>query len=271
MDYYSTLGVSKNASDKELKQAYKKASMQHHPDRGGDENKFKEINEAYSTLKDPQKRGMYDHQQNGGGQGFNFNTQNMEDIFGAMFGQRQQQQRSNRSPNKSVRVHHTLNLIDTIEGKQEVVNYTLPNGRSKIINVTIPKGVINGQIVRYSGLGEDTYSQYPPGNLEIQFRVINNTQFVIKDYDLIYNMPLDYFDLLLGKDQMIRTISGRKINLKIKAGTNPSSTLSINNEGLYHFNSERRGNLYITFKVSMPELTSRQLEIIDKIKLDLNK
>jgi DnaJ-class molecular chaperone len=56
MDYYSTLGVSKNASDKELKQAYKKASMQHHPDRGGDENKFKEINEAYSTLKDPQKR-----------------------------------------------------------------------------------------------------------------------------------------------------------------------------------------------------------------------
>src|SRR6056300_2014206 len=94
MDYYSTLGVSKNASDKELKQAYKKASMQHHPDRGGDEAKFKQINEAYSTLKDPQKRGMYDHQQNGGGQAFNFNTGGFEEAmrqanaqYGNMFGQ----------------------------------------------------------------------------------------------------------------------------------------------------------------------------------------
>ena len=61
MDYYERLGVSRNASQEELKKAYKKASMQHHPDRGGDESKFKEINEAYSTLKDPQKRQEYDN------------------------------------------------------------------------------------------------------------------------------------------------------------------------------------------------------------------
>ena len=63
MDYYQTLGVPRNASDSDLKKAYKKASMQHHPDRGGDEAKFKEINEAYSTLKDPNKRAEYDNPQ----------------------------------------------------------------------------------------------------------------------------------------------------------------------------------------------------------------
>ena len=70
MDYYDTLGVSRNASQDELKKAYKKASMQHHPDRGGDESKFKEINEAYSTLKDPQKRQEYDNPQPQFSQGF---------------------------------------------------------------------------------------------------------------------------------------------------------------------------------------------------------
>jgi molecular chaperone DnaJ len=74
MDYYETLGVSKDASQDELKKAYKKQSMQHHPDRtGGDEAKFKQINEAYSTLKDPQKRQEYDNPQPQFAQGFGAN------------------------------------------------------------------------------------------------------------------------------------------------------------------------------------------------------
>ena len=84
MDYYSILGVNRDASDKELKSAYKKASMQHHPDRGGNEEKFKQINEAYSTLKDPQKRQQYDNPQPqgfgpGGFEGMNPNG--FEDLF----------------------------------------------------------------------------------------------------------------------------------------------------------------------------------------------
>ena len=95
MDYYDILGVDKTASDSELKKAYKKQSMQHHPDRGGDEAKFKEVNEAYSALKDPEKRQMYDQfgttdpQQQGfsqNGTTFHFNGGDMNDIFSTFFG-----------------------------------------------------------------------------------------------------------------------------------------------------------------------------------------
>lgn len=266
MDYYSILGVTKDSSAVDIKKAYRKLAMENHPDRtGGDDTKFKQINEAYDTLKDPDKKSAYDNPQQQSQ--FNQNFGNYNDIFHNMFGF----QRQRRSPNQSIRVGHTLNLSDTIYGKKEFINYTLPSGRSKIIEITIPKGIVNGQIVRYSGLGEDTYKEFPPGNLEIQFRVKNNTQFIINDYDLQYTMPIDYFDLIIGKEQIIRTITGRKINLKIKQGTNPNSTLSVSGEGLYHFNSERRGNLYINFKTIMPNLDKPQLEIIEQLQKELNK
>ena len=136
MDYYSILGVPKDASDKDLKSAYKKASMQHHPDRGGNEETFKQINEAYSTLKDPQKRGMYDHQQNGGGQAFNFNTGNMgghpfEDIFGSMFGSNPNMRRQQvRNPDVNIRVPITLKEV--ITGKKVLATYRLRNGQEQL-------------------------------------------------------------------------------------------------------------------------------------------
>ena len=98
MDYYNVLGVDKSASESELKSAYKKASMQHHPDRtGGDDSQFKKINEAYSALKDPQKRQMYDQfgttdpQQQGfnpgGGTSFHFNGGDVNEVFSRFFGE----------------------------------------------------------------------------------------------------------------------------------------------------------------------------------------
>ena len=84
MDYYKRLGVNKSASPEELKRAYKKLAMQHHPDRGGDQKTFQEINEAYDTLKDPAKRQQYDNPQPRAD--FNMNSQNMNDIFSQFFG-----------------------------------------------------------------------------------------------------------------------------------------------------------------------------------------
>ena len=136
MDYYDTLGISRGASADEIKKAYKKQSMQHHPDRtGGDDAKFKEINEAYQVLKDPQKKQMYDQfgtadpQQ----QGFNY-TGNMADInevfsqmfgqggspFGDMFGQQTRRQ----SRNKTLNINYELTLEEAYKGAQKNVRYT---------------------------------------------------------------------------------------------------------------------------------------------------
>ena len=125
MDYYSILGVSKNASDKELKSAYKKLSMQHHPDRtGGSDEKFKQVNEAYSTLKDPQKRQQYDNPpQQQYSQGFGPNGfQGMggfEDIFGNMFGAGQQRR------HQQLRADITLGIEINIDDVFNQVGHTV--------------------------------------------------------------------------------------------------------------------------------------------------
>ena len=183
MDYYSTLGVSKSASDKELKQAYKKASMQHHPDRGGDENKFKEINEAYSTLKDPHKRGMYDHQQTAGQGGFGFNQQNRSGFEEAMrqanaqygnnpfagtqfehhfqhgFGQQQQTPR-----NQDI---HVRAVVDLLLGCVIIIT-TLDK---KQLELKIPQGTKPGAKFSIPGYGLPNMQTHQRGNMYVAIDV----------------------------------------------------------------------------------------------------
>jgi len=266
MDYYSILGVNKNASDADLKKAYRKLAMENHPDRtGGDDTKFKQINEAYDTLKDPQRRADYDNPQPNPN-AFNQNFGNYDDIFANMFGRR-----PNRTPNKSIRLIYQLKLTETVTGKREVISYNLPNGSQKTVDLTIPKGIVNNQTVRYSGLGDNTHKQYPAGDLEIQFRVINDTPFVLDGYNLGLTVPVNVYDLIAGTEKEIKTISGRLLKLKIKPNTSPNSILSISDEGLYHFNKNKRGKLYIDFKTTMPELNQVQKEMIEKLREELSK
>ena len=136
MDYYSTLGINKNASDDEIRKAYKSKSMKHHPDRGGNEEEFKKVNEAYQTLKDPQKKQMYDRygtsdpQQMGGGPSgwgdmnfgngsfqFNGSPQDFEEMFGSFFGGGFRQ-RPRPPRNKNVQLKVVLTLKEILEGKQ---------------------------------------------------------------------------------------------------------------------------------------------------------
>jgi len=122
MDYYNILGVDKSASDSEIKKAFKAKSMQYHPDRGGDEAKFKEINEAYQTLRDPQKRAEYDNPPR-----MNFNESyggDFQDIFSQMFGG----MGARRQRNKDILCTAQIDLIDVIKGKHMDIQYKLPTG-----------------------------------------------------------------------------------------------------------------------------------------------
>ena len=249
MDYYNTLGVARNASPEDLKKAYKKASMQHHPDRGGDESKFKEVNEAYSTLKDPNKRQQYDNPQP------QFNTNNMrggmppgfDNIF-EQFGFRQQQQQ-----NPDITIVCDISLEECIRGKQVIATYQLRNGKEETVDIQIPPGANDGNMIRYQGLGEQLMHG-PRGNLIVKIQVRKHPIFEKDRLNLIVKHQVSVFDLLLGCQQDIPTLEGGSIRLTIPQGTKPGITFNVSGHGLPDVQSGRKGNMYVIIDAYCPKI-----------------
>jgi curved DNA-binding protein len=275
-DYYETLGVSKNASEKDLKTAFRKLAAKHHPDAGGDAEKFKEINEAYNTLKDPQKRQMYDQygtadpQQMGsnpfgdGNFSFTGSPEDLQDIFGTFFGQGFGQPR--RRQNRSISINYTIEFKDVFNGVGNTISYKLPSGKQEVIDVRIPAGVKNGDSVRVQGYGDDSIKGMPRGDLIIKVRVRGLANWRREGDDVYTMKELNIFDLLLGTKIPLDTPDNKHITINIPAGTNPGTTLSVTGYGTPNVNTSRRGNLYVTVKGITPKLEQNELEEIRKVK-----
>ena len=269
MDYYSILGVSKNASEKELKQAYKKMSMQHHPDRGGDEAKFKEVNEAYSTLKDPQKRAEYDNPQRyTQTQGNPFAHGGFEDMFSSMFGQGFRQPHQNSRRNQDVKLKVVVDFYELFVGKNVIATYRLRNGQEKSVDIAIPPGIRNGDTIKFVGLGDNSIPSAPAGDLYIIVSVENRTKWR-RDGDSIYGtIDVNCLELIIGTKKQIATPDRRNIELNIRQNTKNGTTLSIKGYGLPNVHNHEKGNLYITVNATIPQDLNE--EQIQKIKEVLN-
>ena len=274
MDYYNVLGVSKTATDAELKKAYKKLSMQHHPDRtGGDDTKFKEINEAYSTLKDPQKRGMYDHQQNGGGQAFNFNTSNMDGFargspfgnFGSQFNDIFQdfyfggQRAAKHTRNKDIRIGYNIDLEDVFTGKNVSATYQLPSGKREVADITIPMGVRHGDTIRFAGLGDDSITTVGRGNLDVVIKIRPHRDWERDGDNLATSVNVDVFDLLLGGQCEIKLPNKRSFSLNIPIGTKPGTVFSIAGHGVPNSKTHRQGNVLVKIQATVPKISDTTL------------
>ena len=250
MDYYSILGVPKNASPEQLKKAYKKQSMQHHPDRGGDEAHFKKVNEAYSTLKDPRKRAMYDNPQP------RFDTSQMhtggfEDIF-ANFGFRSPQQRQRR--NRDIRLRYVIELKDCFTGRGVSVQYSLPSGRQEYLDVRIPKGVRDGDVVKVPRFGDDSIPNAARGDLLLQINITTPDNWDIANFDLVHLLTVNVLDLITGTDAIIHTPEGKSVNLRIPKGTQPGTTFNIPGYGIPNGESGRRGSIFVKIKGFTPSV-----------------
>lgn len=256
MDYYKTLGVSKTATQEEIKKAYKKLAMEHHPDRGGDTARFSEINEAYETLKDPKKRQEYDSPR----PEINFNSQNFEDIFSAFFGGRGMQARRNRDLKLSV----SITLEEVFSGKDLIANYNLSNGQNTTANIRIHPGVQHGEAIRYKGMGDNSVSGLPRGDLIVHVNVLRHKTFERDGRNLKTNIEINTLDLILGTKISITTLTGSLINVNIPKGTNPGTILSVAGHGLPDFRTGLTGNLYITIKGKTPKIEND--DILKRIK-----
>ncbi len=274
MDYYSTLGVQRNASPDDIKKAYRSMAMKHHPDRGGDEKKFKEIEEAYRTLSDPQKKQMYDmgvdpnRQQGGFNQGpfeFHFGAGDINDLFGnfGFGGFGRQPQRRNRSFSINIEV----TLEDVLTGKDFSAEVGIPGGNKKLINISIPPGVEHGQQIRYQGMGDDSIRDIRPGDLIVNILLREHPKFHRDGDNLFCEKIVSVWDSMLGTSVEIETLDKKTLHITIPPGTQPETILSCRGEGLPNIRHKLRGNLMVKIKIEIPKnLSDAQKQIIERLK-----
>jgi curved DNA-binding protein len=264
-DHYATLGVARTASADEIKRAFRKLASQHHPDKGGDTKKFQEIQAAYETLGDEQKRAEYDNPrpQFSGFQGHPGGV-NINEIFGQMFGQGgmhfgqgfAQQARRNH-----VRMTLWISLLDVATGGKRTISLGTQQGTSTV-EIDVPQGIMDGDNVQYEGIG-------PGGaDLVIQFRVHPNSQWQRQDLNLITERTIGLWDLILGADLEIQTITGRNLTTKVPPKTQPGTSLRLKGQGLTNRNGQN-GDLFVRVQVLIPDVIAP--EIIAAIQNSQNK
>jgi len=278
-DYYKILGVSEDSSPDEIKKAFRKLAVKHHPDRGGDEKKFKEANEAYDTLKNADKKQEYDTMRRfgsnmgGQGSGFKFHTGNFNEFFGGDFfeefmsgmggmGQRQRFRQRPRA-NKDVSIRITMSIKEIMSSVKRTISVKLPSGRDEIVDVKIGAGIQNGVVLKYSGLGDDSNSNLPRGNLLIRVTILDSDGFTRKGNDLWTDKTINAFDAMRGTEFQIKDLQDNIVKIKVPAGTQPGSVLQLKSKGMpVHESLSIRGNMFIKIHINIPKLTKEQLNKI---------
>ena len=275
-NYYDILGVTEDASKDTIRKAFKEIAKKEHPDRGGDESKFKEANEAYDTLKDSKKRQEYDtirkFGQPGTGGNFSFRSgdffgENIFEEFFSGFGgggfSRGRSFRPRPQANKSVNVRMAVSIKEAMTQMEKTISYKLPSGKEEFATVKIPAGIQHGVTFKYKGMGDDTIKNMPRGDLLVQMSVLDSDGFTRKGNDLHISKTISCFDAIRGCDIQLKTLLETTIKVKVPAGTQPGTLISCKGQGMpVHKTLNIRGNLYVKIMVLIPQLSQGDLKKI---------
>lgn len=288
-DFYEMLGVSKNASEAELKRAYRKLAMQWHPDRNKTAEateKFKEINKAYEVLSDPKKKEVYDQYGESafapGGAGRSYGGQTQSggygpfsysysstgggspfegvdfggftdpfDIFEQFFGGGASSSR--RTGRQRTVYSLTIDFMEAVKGAEKTVEI---NGKRQ--KLKIPAGIGDGSRVRFE-------------DYDVVFQVKPDSRFKREDYDLISDLEISFAQSALGDVISVPTIDG-PLSLKIQPGTQPGSFVRLRGKGVSHVQGSGRGDQYVRIKITIPtKLTTRQRELLSEFEEESKK
>lgn len=297
IDYYKILGLNKNASDDEIKKAYRKLARKHHPDLNPNDKeahiKFQQINEANEVLSDPEKRKKYDeygenwkhaeqfeqakqqqHHRGGGSRQYqefsgNFGDENFSDFFESLFGSGSGRGRAGgqtkfRGQDYNAELH--VSLRDASHTHQHTLDV---DGRK--VRITIPAGIENGQVIKLKGHGGPGVNGGPNGDIYITFVIAEDPKFRRVGNDLFTTENIDLYTAIIGGEVSLETLSG-KVNLKVKPETQQNTKVRLKGKGFPVYKKEGEyGDLIVTFNVRMPvNLTEKEKELFQQLK-DLQK
>jgi curved DNA-binding protein len=281
MTHYQTLGVAEDASPEDIKKAYRRLASQHHPDRGGDTARFQEIQVAYDTLADSDRRQRYDHERrNAGGMRFNFNGQDMtghpdvENIFrnfgfhfgGDPFAQFRQQQQQPRK-NRDLQIEISIPLIETLSEQTKTISVQTTNGTRETVEVKIPRGIAGRATIQYPGLGDNFFNTLPRGDLRVNVLVQPHPKFEINGLDLITTLDVDCLTAMTGGDKEVVGLDGKTFQVSIPSGAQHNMGFRIREQGLWQMNSLTQGNLIVKINITVPgNLTADQIALVNQIR-----
>jgi DnaJ-class molecular chaperone len=245
MDHYQTLGIDRSASAEEIKRAYRRLASQHHPDKGGDTQRFQEIEAAYRVLSDAQSRAEYDNprpQMRQPGPGFDF-----DEIFN-MFGARFHMQR----PQQQARMVMWLQLSDLVHCKSKTVQVSTPSGNTTL-SLDIPAGIEDGQQVCYQGLA--------PGNVDlvVQYRIHPDPVWQRSNSDILTDTTVVIWDLIRGCRVKVRDPAGTELEVAVPPRTQPNTQLRLRGCGLAR-RGGGRGDVLIRVTARIPDRISPDLQ-----------
>ena len=274
-DFYKILGVSENASSKEITKTYRKLARKLHPDANPDdqeaERKFKEISAAYDVIGDEKKRSEYDEFRRLGPAGAGFNSDfggfssggmpfDISDVFGNFFGN---QPNMGRQRGLDLEATLSLSFMDAINGVTTTL--TLGNSQGKAstsVKVKIPSGVENGQRVRVKGKGQQGPSG--PGDLFVVVQVEPHELFGRDGNNLTLKTPVTFPQLALGSEIKVSTLDGNKVKLRIPAGTPNGRTFRVKGRGVS--TSKNVGDLLVTVEVQIPtEMSEKEISLVQEL------
>jgi molecular chaperone DnaJ len=354
-DYYQILGVSKDAPEEEIRKAFHKLAHKYHPDKGGDEKKFKEINEAYQTLSNKEKRVQYDRfgrtfegaeapgfdfqwawGRPSGDIGFDFEDfGDLGEMMEEMFGFGAPRRKRDIKKGKDIQIDIEIPLEDTLRGKDKDISLrkyivcsrcqgtgaepgtpvkecfscrgtgevqqikrtffgsftrsaacpeckgegTRPekfcnvcHGEGRVqaeetFKIFIPAGVDSNQVIKVEGRGDAGRRGGKSGDLYVRIFVKSHPVFKRKGDDLYISVPITFSKAALGDEIEIPTLEGKKILLKVPAGTESGKILRISDKGIPRFSGYGRGNLYVELIVKTPKkLTKKQKELLERLR-----
>ena len=305
-DYYRILNVPRNASQEDIKKAYRKLAMKWHPDKNpgnpSAEEKFKEASEAYEILKDSQQRKNYDqfghthvnfkdssfkgHPFEGFGEFGGFSSANdfqshqpsgFQDAFGDLFGDlfgphRAKKSRSHSTRKKGADLKYTLyiDLEESFEGGSKIINFIRKRGNKKEtarLSVKIPPGVTNNQRLKLKGEGDSDSPSNTPGDLYVIVRVQEHPLFTRIGNDLTLDLPIFFLDAVTGTEIEIPTLTG-KVSLKIPKKVYSNQVLRLKGRGFKDINHSSVGDMLVKIIIDFPDqLTQKEIAELKKINL----
>lgn len=296
-DLYEILGVTRSASDAEIKKAYRKLAKELHPDANpGDskvEERFKEVSAAYHILGDPKQRKLYDsgaigpdgqqrqqhryeyagggtRQGAGGFEGFSFGGGGFdaEDLFSDLFGQMRGRSQArggmgggrtaHRGADRTYKI--SVSFIDAAKGATRRIG--MPDGKK--LDVKIPPGIENGQQIRLKGLGHPGPMGGPAGDALVEVTVEEHEHFRREGDNILLDLPISLDEAVLGAKVSVPTIDGA-VNMTIPKGASSGQTLRLRGKGIARKGGAERGDQYVRLQIVLPEKPDEELEsLIEK-------